>query len=239
MSELRLASERGIANYGWLFAQHTFSFGRYFDPRHTGFSDLLVLNDDVIQPKTGFDIHPHNNMEIFTYVLDGELSHEDSMDKSTVIKRGDVQMMSAGTGILHREFNGSNDASVHLLQIWLVPNRREVSPRYEQRCFPDAVKRGRLCLIISPDQDADSLPVYQDVRVYAGLFDGPEQQVIELPEKRFAYVHIAKGSVSVNGKTVNTGDGLKFRNVRNIEFAHGKDAEVLVFDLRPNELPNY
>ena len=237
--ELRPAAARGLANFGWLHSQHSFSFGHYHDPKQVGFSDLLVINDDLVAPGQGFGTHPHRDMEIFSYVLDGALAHEDSMGTGSVIRPGDVQMMSAGTGIRHSEFNASNRAPVHFLQIWIVPDRQGVEPRYQQRHFSAADKRGRLRLIISPDGADGSLGVYQDARVYAGLFDGAEQHTLALPPGRHAYVHLAQGRLVVNGQPMQAGDGARLRNAERIEFSQGKEAEVLVFDLRPNELPDF
>ena len=239
MIELRPAAHRGVSNLGWLYSKHTFSFSSYQDTEHIGFSDLLVINDDIVQPGMGFGTHPHRDMEIFSYVLDGGLAHKDSMDEDTVIRPGDVQMMSAGTGIRHSEYNASMKEQVHFLQIWIVPDRLRVVPRYDQKHFSTAEKRGKLRLIISPDSADGSLPVYQDTRVYAGLFDGQEQQTVTLPKKRYAYVHVARGSIEVNGQPLCFGDGAKFRDVDSLTFSHGRQAEVLLFDLRPNELPAY
>ena len=237
--ELRPAAARGLANFGWLHSQHSFSFGSYYDPQHMGFSDLLVINEDRVRPGRGFDTHGHRDMEIFSYVLEGALEHKDSMGTGSVIRPGDVQMMSAGTGVRHSEFNASREDEVHFLQIWLVPDRKGVAPRYQQQHFAPANKRGRLRLIISPDGDEGSLSVHQDVRVFAGLFDGDEAQRFELPAKRFAYVHVARGALEVNGQRLAAGDAVKLRNVREIVFGKGEQAEVLLFDLRPNETPHY
>ena len=237
--ELRPAAARGLANFGWLHSQHSFSFGSYYDPQHMGFSDLLVINEDRVRPGRGFDTHGHRDMEIFSYVLDGALEHKDSMGTGSVIRPGDVQMMSAGTGVRHSEFNASREDEVHFLQIWLVPDRKGVAPRYQQQHFAPANKRGRLRLIISPDGDEGSLSVHQDVRVFAGLFDGDEAQRFELSAKRFAYVHVARGALEVNGQRLAAGDAVKLRNVREIVFGKGEQAEVLLFDLRPNETPHY
>ncbi|HYQ38023.1 MAG TPA: pirin family protein [Pseudomonas sp.] len=239
MLEIRPSAERGLANFGWLYSQHSFSFGSYYDPQHMGFSDLLVINEDRVRPGRGFDTHPHRDMEIFSYVLEGALEHKDSMGTGSVIRPGDVQMMSAGTGIRHSEYNASREELVHFLQIWIVPNRKGVTPRYQQQHFAAADKRGRLRLIISPDGADGSLSVYQDARVYAGLFDGAEQQRFELPADRFAYIHVARGALTVNGQRLVAGDGARLRNVREIDFSAGENAEVLLFDLRPNELPMY
>lgn len=239
MLELRPAAERGIANFGWLYSQHTFSFGSYHDPEQIGFSDLLVINDDRVAAGQGFGTHPHRDMEIFSYVLEGALEHKDSMGVGSVIRAGDVQMMSAGTGIRHSEYNASDEELVHFLQIWIVPDREGVAPRYQQQNFPADDKRGRLRLIISPDGADGSLSVYQDARVYAGLFDGAEQHRITLPAGRHAYIHVARGALTVNGQRLSAGDGARLRNVQEIDFSQGEHAEVLLFDLRPNELPGY
>ena len=239
MLEIRPAGDRGLAKLGWLHSRHSFSFGSYYDPEQVGFSDLLVINDDQVQPGRGFDTHGHRDMEIFSYVLEGALEHKDSMGTGSVIRPGDVQMMSAGTGIRHSEFNASRQEPVHFLQIWIIPNRQGVTPRYQQQRFADAEKRGRLRLIISPDGAEGSLSVYQDARIYAGLFDGAERQVLTLPENRHAYVHVVRGALEVNGQRLSAGDGARLRQVRELTFAQGENAEVLVFDLRPVELPSY
>ena len=239
MMELRPAAARGLANFGWLYSQHSFSFGSYYDPEHMGFSDLLVINEDRVRPGRGFDTHGHRDMEIFSYVLEGALEHKDSMGTGSVIRPGDVQMMSAGTGVRHSEYNASREELVHFLQIWIVPDRKGVEPRYQQQHFAPAEKRGRLRLIISPDGADGSLSVYQDARVYAGLFDGDESQRFELPANRFAYVHVARGTLDVNGQRLCAGDAVKLRNPRQIDFSGGSGAEVLLFDLRPNEIPHY
>ena len=238
MLEIRRAHERGHANFGWLDSWHTFSFGRYHDPRQVGFSDLLVINDDTVQPGQGFGTHPHRDMEIFSYVLEGALEHQDSMGTGSVIRPGDVQMMSAGTGITHSEFNHSKSELVHFLQIWIVPDREGVAPRYQQKNFPESDKRGRLRLIISPDGAEGSLSVYQDARVRAGLFDGAERCEHRLAPGRYAYVHVARGELSVNGNRFTAGDGARIRNEERIALEQGKAAEVLLFDLRANEVPS-
>lgn len=199
MFELRKAQDRGIANLGWLNSRHTFSFGQYYDQHQQGFSDLLVINDDRVQPDKGFGTHPHADMEIFSYVLEGALEHKDSMGTGSIIRPGDVQMMSAGTGIRHSEFNPSKTDIVHFLQIWIVPEQEQVVPRYQQIHIPEAQKRGRLRLIISPDGDEGSLSVYQDVKVFAGLFNGRETAELEIGSNRYAYVHVARGGLDMNG----------------------------------------
>ena len=237
--DVRHADDRGLANFGWLHSRHTFSFGSYFDPQQVGFSDLLVINDDRVSPGRGFDTHGHRDMEIFSYVLEGGLQHRDSMGTGSVIRPGDVQMMSAGSGVMHSEFNASREELVHFLQIWIVPDRKGVVPRYQQRHFTADEKRGRLRLIISPDGADGSLSVYQDARVYAGLFDGGERQVLQLPRDRYAYVHVATGSLELNGHRLAEGDGARLRDPGEIHLSGGQAAEVLLFDLRPNELPSF
>ena len=235
--EIRRARERGHANFGWLDSWHTFSFGNYRDPKQIGFSDLLVINDDTVQPGQGFPTHGHRDMEIFSYVLEGALEHKDSMGTGSVIRPDDVQMMSAGTGITHSEFNHSKRELVHFLQIWIVPDRKQVAPRYQQKNFAPDEKRGRLRLIISPDEQDNSLSVYQDARVWAGLFDGAERQEHRLAPGRYAYVHVARGELNVNGNRLATGDGARIRNEELITLEQGKEAEVLLFDLRAIESP--
>ncbi|MEG0634711.1 MAG: pirin family protein [Pseudomonas sp.] len=237
MMNLRKASERGIANHGWLQSRHTFSFGYYRDPREQGFSDLLVINDDRVAAGKGFGEHPHRDMEIFSYVLDGALEHKDTLGTGSVIRPGDVQLMSAGSGVAHSEFNHSASAPVHFLQIWIVPARAGDTPRYQQQHFSPEQKRGRLQLIISADGADGSLQVRQDVRVYAGQLDGAQVAELRLAPQRHAYVHVARGSVELNGMALQAGDGVRLRDEQVLALSQGRDAEVLVFDLRPHELP--
>ncbi|RZL09304.1 MAG: pirin family protein [Rubrivivax sp.] len=237
MQELRKATDRGIANLGWLNSRHTFSFGHYHDPEQQGFSDLLVINDDRVHPRQGFGAHPHHDMEIFSYVLEGALEHKDSLGTGSVIRPGDVQLMSAGTGVRHSEFNHSAADPVHFLQIWIVPQAKGAEPRYQQTHFSEADKRGRLRLIISPDEADGSLGIRQDARVYAGLFDGDESASLNVGPNRYAYVHVARGSVELNGQRLSEGDGVRLRNEERLTLTNGQNAEVLVFDLRPRELP--
>lgn len=238
MLDIRKAQHRGKANHGWLQSNHTFSFGHYHDANQQGFSDLLVINDDRVAPGQGFGTHPHRDMEIFSYVLEGALEHKDSMGTGSVIRPGDVQMMSAGTGVRHSEFNHSHEEPVHFLQIWIVPGARGVQPRYQQVHFSAAEKRGRLRQIISPGGEGGSLAVHQDARVYAGLFDGSaETATLDVGPDRHVYVHVARGSLEVNGERLSEGDGARIRNAGALRFGQGSGAEVLVFDMRPHELP--
>ena len=231
MLEILPADERGSVGFGWLASRHSFSFGAYHDPGQMGFSDLRVINDDRVQPGQGFAMHGHQDMEIFTYVLAGALEHRDSMGNGSIIRPGDVQMMSAGSGIRHSEFNPSPTEVVHLLQIWIVPDRLHVEPRYQQAYFADEEKRGHLRLIISPDAANGSLSVYQDVRVYAGLFDGDERATLTLDPLRRAYVHLVRGTLDANGQRLATGDALKLDRESALTLSGGSGAEVLVFDL--------
>ena len=237
MLTLRKASERGAANHGWLKSFHTFSFANYWNPKEQGFSDLLVINDDRVAAGKGFGQHPHRDMEIFSYVLEGALEHKDTLGTGSVIRPGDVQLMSAGSGVAHSEFNHSSTRPVHFLQIWIVPQVSGAEPRYQQEHFSAQQKRGRLQLIISPDGAEGSLHVRQDARVYAGLFDGAEAASLTLDAERYAYIHVARGSLTVNGQRLQEGDGARLRNEREIHLDQGEDAEVLVFDLRPQDLP--
>lgn len=235
MIEVRKAQDRGLTDLGWLHSRHTFSFANYHDPDQVGFSALLVINDDRVQPGMGFGRHPHMNMEIFTYVLEGALEHKDSMGNGSVIQQGDLQMMSAGSGIRHSEFNHSQSECVHFLQIWIVPNQKQVEPRYQQEYFSASEKRGRLRLIISLEGQDSSLSVHQNVWAYAGLFHDDESAVLALGADRYAYVQVARGSIVVNGIRLAEGDGARIRGEQMLAFSAGQNAEVLVFNLPPHE----
>ena len=236
MIELRKADQRGRGEHGWLSSRHTFSFANYYDPKQVGFSDLLVINDDRVAPGRGFGTHPHRDMEIFSYVLEGALEHKDTMGTGSVIRPGDVQLMSAGTGVAHSEFNHSHSDAVHFLQIWIGPALKGSAPRYQQMHVSDADKRGTLRLLMSPDGAQESLTVQQDARVYAGLIDGDERTTLTLEPGRNAYIHIARGDLTVNGVKLGEGDGARVRGANALTLEHGHDAEVLVFDLRGIEL---
>jgi redox-sensitive bicupin YhaK (pirin superfamily) len=231
MQDVRRSKERGYADHGWLKSYHTFSFADYFDPQHVEFGPLRVINEDRVAAGAGFGTHGHRDMEIISYVLDGELAHKDSIGTGSVIRPGDVQRMSAGRGVMHSEFNPSRERPVHFLQIWIQPNERGVDPSYEQKRFEPQEKRGRLRLIASPDGAQDSVRIHQDARVYAGLFDGSERATFELAPGRQAYVHVARGKVSANGTSLDAGDALKLADVASLTLSDGADAEVIVFDL--------
>jgi len=231
MIELRRANERGYADHGWLRSFHTFSFADYYDPLHMGFGSLRVINEDRVQPAKGFGTHGHRDMEIISYVLDGALEHKDSMGNGSVIRPGDVQRMSAGRGVMHSEFNHSQSELVHFLQIWIEPNVRGIAPGYEEKRFDASAKRGRLCLIASPDGRDGSVTIHQDARVYAALVDGAERMTHSLASGRKAYVHVARGGVTVNGQLLAAGDALKASGVDEIVLERGDGAEVLLFDL--------
>ena len=237
MLTLRKASDRGAANHGWLKSFHTFSFANYRNLDEQGFSDLLVINDDRVAAGKGFGQHPHRDMEIFSYVLEGALEHKDTLGTGSVIRPGDVQLMSAGSGVAHSEYNHSHNEPVHFLQIWIVPDVGGAKPRYQQEHFTTQKKRGRLQLIISPDGADGSLHVRQDARVYSALIDGQESATLELAADRYAYVHVARGSVELNGMALQEGDGVRVRKEQRLTLDNGSDAEVLVFDLRAQELP--
>jgi redox-sensitive bicupin YhaK (pirin superfamily) len=231
MIELRAGQDRGLADHGWLRSFHSFSFADYHDPQHEEFGVLRVINEDRVAPARGFGTHAHRDMEIISYVLEGELEHRDSMGNGSVMRPGDVQRMSAGTGVQHSERNPSADRPVHFLQIWLRPQRAGLRPDYEQKHFTAAEKRGRLRLVVSPDGAEGSVRMNQDARLHAGLFDGEEQATLGIASGRRAYVHLVRGALGVNGKRITAGDALKLTDVERLELSGGADAEVLVFDL--------
>jgi hypothetical protein len=231
MLTVRKAEERGHANHGWLDTWHTFSFADYHDPREMGFGALRVINDDKVEPGQGFGMHGHHDMEIITYVLDGALEHKDSMGNGSVIRPGDVQRMSAGTGVRHSEFNPSREERVHLLQIWIEPRITGVRPGYEEKQFGAAEKKGQLRLIASPDGHEGSVTIHQDACVYASVLDGKDVVANRLAPGRRAYVHVARGAVKVNGVSLKGGDGVKIENEASVELGDAREAEVLLFDL--------
>jgi quercetin 2,3-dioxygenase len=231
MNEIRRSDERGLADHGWLKSFHTFSFADYYDARHMGFGPLRVINEDRVQPGAGFGTHGHRDMEIISYVLDGELAHQDSMGNGSVIRPGDVQRMTAGTGVRHSEFNGSKERPVHFLQIWIEPRSRGIEPGYEEKNFTAEEKQGRLRLIASPDRAEGSVLIHQDARLYAGLFRGAERAHLALAPQRVAYVQVARGSITANGVQLATGDALQVTQSDAVVLENGQEAEVLVFDL--------
>lgn len=231
MMELRRAAERGHANHGWLDSWHSFSFADYYDPRHIQFRALRVINDDTVEPGRGFGTHSHRDMEIVSYVLEGELAHKDSMGNGSVIRPGSVQRMSAGTGVQHSEFNPSPSERVHFLQIWFLPNSSGIPPGYEEKVFADAEKRGRLRLIASPDGADGSVTIHADASMSAALLDPGERIEKALSPDRSYYVHISRGSASLNGTALSTGDAAMLTGEKNVVIDQGRAAEVLVFEL--------
>jgi len=228
---LRKSEERGHANHGWLDSFHSFSFADYYDPRFLGFRSLRVINEDRVQPGQGFGRHGHRDMEIITYILEGALEHKDSMGNGSIIRPGDVQRMSAGSGVVHSEFNASREAVVHFMQIWIEPDVDGIAPGYEEKHFDAASKRGRLRLIASPDGRDGSVVVHQDAAVYAVLLDGTERVAHELAAGRGAYVQVARGKVVVNGQPLVAGDALQTEHAGEIVLEKGERAELLLFDL--------
>ncbi|WP_298235215.1 pirin family protein [uncultured Azohydromonas sp.] len=237
MITLRKSSDRGHAHHGWLDSRHSFSFAEYFDPAHMGFGNLRVINEDRVAAGQGFGTHGHRDMEIVSYVLDGELAHQDSMGNgraggaSGVIRPGDVQRMSAGTGVLHSEFNHAQDRSTHFLQIWILPRQRGIAPGYEQKHFDPAQRRGRLTPIVSGHGAEGALSMNADAQIEAGLFDGEERATKALDPQRLAYVHVARGEIEVNGQRLGAGDAAMLDGESQLELSQGRGAEVLVFDL--------
>ena len=227
----RPANARGHTDHGWLNSYHTFSFANYYDPAHMGFRSLRVINEDRVKPAQGFGRHPHRDMEIISYVLDGALEHNDSMGTGSVIRPGDVQRMSAGTGVTHSEFNGSKETPVHFLQIWLMPDEAGVAPSYEQKAFSDSEKRGKLRRVASPDGREGSLSIHSDTQLYAGLFAAGETAELPLAKGRHAWVQVARGKVRVNGTELGAGDGAAISDEAAVKIEGVDSAEVLVFDL--------
>ena len=231
MITLRPSQERGYADHGWLKSFHSFSFAGYYDPKHMGWGNLRVINEDRVAPGKGFGTHGHRDMEIVSYVLQGALAHKDSMGNVKSIPPGDVQRMSAGTGVQHSEFNFSQDETTHFLQIWIEPSVKGVEPSYQQTTFSDAAKQGRLCLVASSDGAQGSVTINADARMYAGLFDAGQSATLDLAAGRKAYVHLVRGKMSVNGKALHTGDAALLADELQLLLANAQDAEVLVFDL--------
>jgi redox-sensitive bicupin YhaK (pirin superfamily) len=231
MMEVRRSEERGAAQHGWLASKHSFSFADYYDPRHSGFGPLLVINEDRVAPGAGFGTHGHRDMEIISYVLDGALEHKDSMGTGSVLHYGDVQRMSAGSGVRHSEFNGSKTEPVHFLQIWIQPNQQGIAPSYEEKHFPREEKQGKLRLIASGDGREGSVLIHQDASLYAAILNGDDEVAHPLAAGRLAYVHVIRGRVEVNGVALNTGDALKLGDEERVTLARADAAELLLFDL--------
>lgn len=231
MKAIRLAQDRGYAEHGWLKSFHSFSFAEYYDPRFMGFGPLRVINDDWIAPGMGFGTHPHQNMEIITYVLDGAIAHKDSMGNGSTILPGNVQYMSAGTGVRHSEFNPDTRQATRLLQIWIQPDVTGVAPRYDEKTFSRESKDGKLALVVSPDGQDGSIAIRQNARLLIGMFDGAQRQQLPLQADRLTYVHLARGTLEVNGVSMKEGDALMLSEENLLEISAGQQAEVLVFDL--------
>lgn len=231
MIQIRRSHERGHADHGWLDSRFSFSFADYFDPEHVQFRTLRVMNDDHIAGGGGFPTHPHRDMEIVTYVLEGALAHKDSMGNGSVIRPGDLQYMSAGTGVAHSEFNASEQEPAHLYQIWMFPNKKNYTPAYDQKHFSEAEKRGKLRLVVSPDGRDGSVKIRQDNALYATVLSRGESVKHEIQPGRYAYVQVARGSVELNGKKLEAGDGAAISDEKTLQLTGVKDAEVLLFDL--------
>ena len=231
MISIRKSSDRGYADHGWLKSHHSFSFAGYYDPAWMGWGNLRVINEDRVAAGTGFGRHGHRDMEIISYVLSGELAHQDSMGHVKAIPPGDVQRMSAGTGVVHSEFNHARDQTTHFLQIWIEPDVTGIAPSYEQKTIPVEQKRGALRLAASPDGADDSVVIHADARLYVGLFDGAEQARIDIASGRKGYVHLVRGAISVNGRAISGGDAVMLDDEDHITLDSANDAEVLVFDL--------
>lgn len=233
MLTIRRSQDRGHADHGWLKSFHSFSFANYYDPLHMGWGNLRVINEDRIAPGTGFGTHGHRDMEIISYVMSGNLAHKDSMGNVKGIPPGDVQRMSAGSGVMHSEFNHAPNETTHFFQIWIEPNVRGVSPSYEQKSFSTAEKQGRLRLVASPDGAHGSVAMHADARLYSGLFDGAQEAELALAPRRKAYVQVLRGGIEVNGTALSGGDAALLADESLVRLSHGNDAEVLVFDLAP------
>jgi len=231
MINLRKSQDRGYADHGWLKSFHSFSFAGYHDPRFMGWGNLRVINEDRVAAGMGFGKHGHRNMEIISYVLSGELAHEDSMGNIKGIPPGDVQRMSAGSGVTHSEFNHAKDQTTHFLQIWIEPNILEIAPSYEQQTVPAIEKDGKLRLIVSPDGKDGAVKIHADAQIYAGLFNDSQAATVQLNPKRKAYVHLISGMLNVNGQVISSGDALLIENESRLEIKNGKSAEVLIFNL--------
>ncbi len=233
MITLRKAEDRGHAEHGWLTSHHTFSFAGYYDPRHMGFGPLRVINDDTVDGGGGFPPHQHRDMEIISYVIEGGLEHRDNMGNGSVIRPGDVQRMSAGTGVVHAEYNASKTERVHFLQIWLMPRARGLPAGYEQKTFGDEEKRGRLRLVASPEGEEGSVRIQQDARLYATVLGEGQRVTHEIPEGRLGWLHVVKGEVSLNGTALSAGDGVAITGAEQLSLSSSSEGEALLFDMIP------
>ena len=231
MITVRPAAARGHSDIGWLDSHHTFSFSDYWDPQHMGFRALRVINEDRVRPAMGFGAHPHRDMEILSYVVEGALAHRDSLGTGSVIRPGDVQRMTAGTGVLHSEFNASEEDDVHFLQIWLLPAEKGLPPGYEQRAFPEAERRNRLRIVASPDARDGSIRIHQDVTLHAALLDAGATVTHTVAEGRHAWVQVVRGRIEVSGHTLAAGDGAAISDERELRLTAAEDTELLLFDL--------
>ncbi|MEM8548095.1 MAG: pirin family protein [Pseudomonadota bacterium] len=231
MLAIRSSNDRGVANFGWLDSRHTFSFGHYYDPKFMGFGPLRVINEDRVQPGQGFDTHGHSDMEIISYVLDGALEHKDSLGTGSIIQSGDVQRMTAGTGVRHSEFNASNSEEVHFLQIWILPEAKGLAPSYEQKHFAPAERQGQLRLVASRDGREGSITVHQDVDLYAALLADGDVLTHSLAAGRKGWLQVARGSVTLNGETLDAGDGVALDGAESLRIEGSGDAEILLFDM--------
>ena len=231
MITIRKSDDRGMGRHGWLTTRHTFSFANYYDPNHMGFRTLRVINEDTVQPAKGFGAHHHDNMEIVSIVMQGALAHRDSSGGEGVLRRGEVQRMSAGTGVVHSEFNGSNDEPVHFFQIWIVPAEDELKPDYEQKVFPDDERRAKLRLVVAPGREDGAVDIHQDARIYASLLAKGERVEHRLADGRGAWIQVARGAIDVNGTKLNAGDGAAIEDEKSIAITSSGDAEFLLFDM--------
>jgi len=231
MIQIRRSDARGHANHGWLNSRHTFSFANYYDPQFTGFHDLLVINEDRVTPGNGFDTHGHKDMEIISYVLEGALEHKDSMGTGSVLRPGQVQRMSAGTGVRHSEFNHSDTDPVHFLQIWITPKQKGIQPSYEEKDFSESEKKNQLRLIVSPNGTNGSIKIHQDASIYATLLDEGKSVTHTLNANRKSWVQVVRGTLEINGEMLHPGDGAAIEGVQNIQLTAKKTSEALVFDL--------
>jgi len=231
MITVRKSAERGLGSHGWLESHHTFSFANYYDPRQMGFRQLRVINEDTVAPGRGFGAHQHENMEIISMVMEGALAHKDSTGGEGVLRRGEVQRMSAGTGVVHSEFNGSETEPVHFFQIWIMPERAGIAPGYEQKLFPDEARRGTLRLVVAPGGEEGALDIHQDARLYSSILDQGQRVEHQLQEGRGAWIQVARGSVILNGTALSAGDGAAIENESRLQIVADEPAEILLFDL--------